>query len=129
VARPRAPARRPDLLRPETRPRSRGQPSGKELPRGHASTTARACTRHSDGADWARPFERAADAWGDKGAFAEEGEGGGEQYVEMIGSQLWVAGMVDLGRFRRVSDWVNLALGYMVVKDAIVLTRTGDATR
>ncbi len=79
--------------------------------------------------DTALTFDRAADAWGDKGAFAEEGEGGGEQYVEMIGSQLWVAGMVDLGRFRRVSDWVNLALGYMVVKDAIVLTRTGDATR
>ena len=79
--------------------------------------------------DTALTFDRSADTWGDKGAFAEAGEGGGEQYVEMIGSQLWVAGMVDLGRFRRVSDWVNLALGYMIVKEAIVLTRTGDATR
>src|SRR4029078_6698814 len=79
--------------------------------------------------DTALTFDRSADAWGDKGAFAEEGEGGGEQYLEMIGSQLWGAGMVDLGRFRRVSDWVNLAQGYMIVKEAIVLTRTGDATR
>jgi hypothetical protein len=74
-------------------------------------------------------FDRGVDAWGDQGAFAAEGEGGGEQYLEMIGSNLWVAGQVDLGRFRRVSDWVNLAQGYMVLKDVIVLTRTGDATR
>ena len=73
-------------------------------------------------------FDRSA-TWGDKGAFGAAGEGGGEQYLEMIGSQLWVAGMVDLGRFRRVSDFVNLIDGYMVLKDVIVLTRTGDATR
>jgi hypothetical protein len=79
--------------------------------------------------DTAPTFDRSADTWGDQGAFAAEGEGGGEQYIEMIGSQLWVAGMVDLGRFRRVSDWVNLAQGYMILKDVIVLTRTGDATR
>jgi hypothetical protein len=73
-------------------------------------------------------FDRSA-TWGDQGAFGAEGEGGGEQYLEMIGSQLWVAGMVDLGRFRRVSDLMNLVDGYMVLKDVIVLTRTGDATR
>jgi hypothetical protein len=79
--------------------------------------------------DTALTFDRGADTWGEQGAFAEEGEGGGEQYLEMIGSNLWVAGQVDLGRFRRVSDWVNLAQGYMILKDVIVLTRTGDATR
>ena len=118
-----------------------------------ASTTTFACTRHANGADcWTRQakqaagalrrgermdewgdtaltFDRSAETWGEQGAFAAEGEGGGEQYLEMIGSQLWVAGMVDLGRFRRVSDFVNLAQGYMVLKDVIVLTRTGDATR
>jgi hypothetical protein len=73
-------------------------------------------------------FERSSDGWG-AGAFGEEGEGGGEQYVELIGSELWVAGMVDLGRFRRVSDFVNLVDGYMVIKDVVVLTRTGEATR
>ena len=75
-------------------------------------------------------FDRTIDAWGGQGgAFAEEGEGGGEQYIELIGSQLWVAGMVDLGRFRRVSDFVNIVEGYLVLKDVVVLTRTGDATR
>ena len=73
-------------------------------------------------------FERSSDGWG-AGAFGDAGEGGGEQYVELIGSELWVAGMVDLGRFRRVSDFVNLVDGYMVIKDVVVLTRTGEATR
>ena len=74
-------------------------------------------------------FDRSSDAWGAQGAFAEEGEGGGEQYLELIGSQLWVAGMVDLGRFRRVSDFVNLVQGYMVLKDVVVLSRMGEASR
>jgi hypothetical protein len=74
-------------------------------------------------------FDRSADVWGAQGAFAEEGESGGEQYIELIGSELWVAGMVDLVRFRRVSDFVNIAQGYMVIKDVVVLTRTGEATR
>ncbi len=59
----------------------------------------------------------------------DEEEGGGEQYIELIGSNLWVAGMVNLGRFRRVSDFVNLVQGYMTIHDVVVLTRTGDATR
>jgi hypothetical protein len=84
-------------------------------------------------ADWgdAPPtFDRSGDAWGSSaGAFGEEGEGGGRLYVELIGSNLWVAGMVDLGRFRRVSDFVNLTQGYMVFRDVVVMTRTGDATR
>lgn len=75
-------------------------------------------------------FDRSSDEWGAAGpAFGEEGEGGGEQYLELIGSQLWVAGMVDLGRFRRVSDFVNLVLGYLILRDVVVLTRTGEATR
>ena len=76
-------------------------------------------------------FDRSGDAWGTgQSAFAEgEGEGGGEQYVELIGSQLWVAGMVDLGRFRRVSDFVNIVQGYLVLRDVVVLTRTGEGTR
>jgi hypothetical protein len=75
-------------------------------------------------------FDRSGDAWGSGGTgFADEGEGGGEQYLELIGSQLWVAGMVNLGRFRRVSDFVNLVLGYLVLHDVVVLTRTGEATR
>ena len=84
-------------------------------------------------ADWGDSpptFDRSGDAWGASGsAFDDDAEGGGEQYIELIGSNLWVAGMVNLGRFRRVSDFVNLVLGYMVIHDVVVLTRTGDATR
>ena len=84
-------------------------------------------------ADWGDSpptFDRSGDAWGAAGsAFGEEAEGGGEQYIELIGSNLWVAGMVNLGRFRRVSDFVNLVQGYLVIRDVVVLTRTGDATR
>src|SRR5688572_23257231 len=80
--------------------------------------------------DTALTFDRSSDAWGSAGsAFGEEGEGGGQQYLEMIGSELWVAGMVDLGRFRRVSDFVNLVLGYMVLHDVVMLTGGGETTR
>jgi hypothetical protein len=75
-------------------------------------------------------FDRSVDAWGTGApAFADEGEGGGEQYVELIGTELWVAGIVNLGRFRRVSDFVNIVQGYMVIRDVVVLTRVGGATR
>lgn len=76
-------------------------------------------------------FDRSSDVWGTgQSAFAEgDDEGGGEQYIELIGTELWVAGMVDLGRFRRVSDFVNIVQGYLAIRDVVVLTRTGDATR
>ena len=75
-------------------------------------------------------FDRSGDAWGTgQSAFGDDEEGGGEQYIELIGSQLWVAGMVDLGRFRRVSDFVNIVQGYLVIRDVVTLTRTGEATR
>jgi hypothetical protein len=76
-------------------------------------------------------FDRSGDAWGTgQSAFAEEDEtGGGEQYIELIGTQLWVAGMINLGRFRRVSDFVNIVQGYLVIRDVVVLTRIGEATR
>ena len=83
----------------------------------------------ADWGDTALTFDRSADAWGASGAYAEEGEGGGEQYLEILGSDLWVAGVIDLGRFRRVADMMNLVQGYLVMRDAVVLTRTGDATR
>jgi hypothetical protein len=75
-------------------------------------------------------FDRSSDAWGaSQGAFADDDEGGGEQYIELIGTQLWVAGMVNLGRFRRVSDFVNIVQGYLIIRDVVVLTRTGESTR
>jgi len=83
-----------------------------------------------DWGDTPPTFDRSRDVWGEGSAgYADEGEGGGEQYMELIGSQLWVAGMVNLGRFRRVSDFVNVVDGYMVMRDAIVLSHRGEATR
>lgn len=76
-------------------------------------------------------FDRSGDAWAAGGAaFSEDDEGGGgDQYIELLGANLWVAGMVNLGRFRRVSDFVNIVQGYLVMRDVVVLTHTGEATR
>ena len=75
-------------------------------------------------------FDRSSEAWGSvSGGFDDEGAGGGDQYLELIGSQLWVAGMVNLGRFRRLSDFVNIVEGYMILREVVVLSRTGEATR
>jgi hypothetical protein len=75
-------------------------------------------------------FDRSGDAWGAGGsAFDDDGAGGGDQYVELLGTQLWVGGMISLGRFRRVSDFVNIVQGYLVMRDVVVLTRAGEATR
>src|SRR5262245_18652370 len=78
-------------------------------------------------------FDRSSSAWGSVSAGFDGdvagGEAGGEAYLELIGSQLWVAGMVDLGRFHRVSDFVNIVQGYMVLRDVVVLSRAGEASR
>jgi hypothetical protein len=78
-------------------------------------------------------FDRTSDTWGSVSAgFDDEGavgEGGGTAYLELIGSELWVAGMADLGRFRRVSDFVNIVQAYIVLRDVVVLSRSGDASR
>jgi hypothetical protein len=76
-------------------------------------------------------FDRQSEAWGGAASAWAEGDegGGGEQYLELIGTDLWVAGTVDLGRFRRVSDFVNIVQGYLLIRDAVVLTHTGESTR
>ncbi|MBI3751265.1 MAG: hypothetical protein HY263_06365, partial [Chloroflexi bacterium] len=59
-----------------------------------------------------------------------EGEGERhEQYLELIGTHLRASGVVDLGRFRRVTDYVNLLDGFFALRDVVLLTRTGEATR
>jgi hypothetical protein len=52
-----------------------------------------------------------------------------EQYLELIGTHLRASGVVDLGRFRRVTDYVNLLDGFFGLRDVVLLTRTGEATR
>jgi len=77
-------------------------------------------------------FDRKSAAWGSVSAGFEgegAGESGGEAYVELIGTQLRVAGVVDLGRFHTISDYVNIVDGYIVVRDVVVLSRIGEVSR
>lgn len=52
-----------------------------------------------------------------------------EEYLELIGTHLRASGVVDIGRFRRVTDYLNLLDDYLVLRNAVLLTRTGEATR
>ena len=49
--------------------------------------------------------------------------------VELVGMQLRASGLVDVGRFTRLSDYVNLLDGYFPLRDVTLQTRTGEATR
>ena len=85
-------------------------------------------------ADWGESpptFDRQSEAWGTTASAWAEGDegGGGTQALELIGTELWVAGTVDLGRFRRVSDFVNIVQGYLLIHEATVLSRGGEPTR
>jgi hypothetical protein len=52
-----------------------------------------------------------------------------EQYVELVGTQLRASGFVDIGRFRRVTDYVDLLDGFFALRDTVFLTRTGEPSR
>jgi hypothetical protein len=52
-----------------------------------------------------------------------------EQYLELIGTHLRASGVVDTGRFRRISDYVNVLDGFFKLRDVVLLTRTGETTR
>lgn len=52
-----------------------------------------------------------------------------EQYLELIGTHLRASGVVEMGRFRRISDYVNLLDGFFALRHVVLLTRTGEATR
>lgn len=49
--------------------------------------------------------------------------------VELIGSQLRAAGIVDIGRFTRLTDYVNILDGFFELGEATLLTRSGGPTR
>jgi hypothetical protein len=49
--------------------------------------------------------------------------------VELVGSHLRAAGSVDLGNFRRVSDYVNFLTGFFTIRDVTLLSRIGEPTR
>ncbi len=89
--------------------------------------------RFGDGADAEdRPVEHAWDdpVWGTGIAPAGlEERGGQQQYLELIGDGLRAAGVADLGRFRRVTDYVNMLQGFFMLRDVTLLTHIGEATR
>ena len=49
--------------------------------------------------------------------------------VELVGPHLQVSGTFDLGRFRRLSDYLNHQPGLLELSNATVLRRNGDPTR
>ena len=76
----------------------------------------------------------AADEWqlGDEPAMAEPHVGVPPPVLtrlELIGTHLRAEGSVDLGSFRRVSDYVNLLDGFFTIHDVILLSRLGLPTR
>ena len=49
--------------------------------------------------------------------------------LELIGTYLRAAGAVDLGRFSRLSDYVNYLGGFFTIEEVTLLARTGAETR
>ena len=49
--------------------------------------------------------------------------------VELIGTHLRAEGAVDLGHFKRLSDYVNLLEGFFTIHDVVLLSRLGEPTR
>jgi hypothetical protein len=52
-----------------------------------------------------------------------------EQHLELIGNRLRASGMAQLGRFRRVTDYVNFLEGFFTLRDVVLLDRAGGPTR
>ncbi len=48
--------------------------------------------------------------------------------VELVGTHLRLNGIISLGRFNRLSDYINSGSGYVRVHDARLLRRNGDPT-
>lgn len=49
--------------------------------------------------------------------------------IELVGAHLRMSGTLDIGHFRRVSDYVNNHDGLIAVRNAVVLRRNGDPTK
>jgi hypothetical protein len=68
--------------------------------------------------------------WGDAGLRAEMigAEVGRTENVELVGPHLRLSGVIDLGRFARLTDKVNHSRGFVRIHDARLLRRNGDPT-
>ena len=71
------------------------------------------------------------DAWGRRldTTTAIDGSADNEAYLELIGTHLRASGVADVGRFRRISDYVNAVDGFFRLRDTVLLDRTGAPTR
>lgn len=66
-------------------------------------------------------------AWDD--AFDAPAAGGGnEEPIELVGTNLRLNGTVSLGRFGRLTDFINASSGYLRIRDARLLQRNGEPT-
>jgi hypothetical protein len=66
-------------------------------------------------------------AWGDADVGGAPGAGRDEE-IELVGPSLRVTGSISLGRFGRLTDLINASSGYLRVREACLLERSGAAT-
>jgi hypothetical protein len=66
-------------------------------------------------------------AWDD--AFTGDGPSAGRnEEIELVGPNLRVTGSISLGRFGRLTDLINASSGYLRIRQACLLERSGEAT-
>jgi hypothetical protein len=65
-------------------------------------------------------------AWDDP--FDAPAGGGHEEPIELVGTTLRMTGTVSLGRFGRLTDFINASSGYLRIRDARLLTQDGEPT-
>ena len=53
---------------------------------------------------------------------------GHDEPIELVGTHLRLTGVINIGRFSRLSDLINASSGYIRVRDARLLRRNGDPT-
>jgi hypothetical protein len=53
---------------------------------------------------------------------------GRDEPIELVGTHLRLTGVINIGRFGRLSDLINASSGYVRVRDARLLRRNGDPT-
>ena len=62
--------------------------------------------------------------WGE--GFDDVAQEGHDESIEVVGTNIRMTGVVSLGRFKRLSDMINASSGYLRVRDACLLHRTGQ---
>lgn len=55
--------------------------------------------------------------------------GGQEESLELLGNRLRASGVARLGRFRRLTDYVNFLEGFFTLHEVTLLSRAGEPTK